>query len=636
MKHVDLDFDHYNSLINSIPVVVVLMDMDKNILYMNKPAEKTLSTTVDVEKGNNFFDKFMKKTDSDYIKAATKNFIERGDIDQLKTKDGYQYFKWYVVTIQDKNNNDLLFLAAHNINDLVNRDLELISIFNTFSDLYLWINYGGTINRCETGIVNDLYIEKSHFIGNQIQSLLPLDIARLFDRAIQNTINTKKVTRIEYELNVPSGKKYFEARMSIIDINNIMCIIRDITDRIESERNLTTLINKLPQQQKIEVVELLTKDIAHDFNNIFYIIMMSIESIIDKCNKCQYPCPTCKNQKLYNAIYNAVKRGSNIIKDLLSFSETSPIHIDTISLNDELRNFVDDLRTTFPENITLITNFDETILPINVDKDQIREIITRLCSNSKEALDNTVGKIIIETECKYLSEQDIPQYQIINPNLNSGNYTCFKISDTGSGIDPSLIRKIFTPFFSTKETPKGTGLGLSIVYKIVQQYNGIITCRSIPNKLTTFTICLPCSDAIVGSRITAVNIYSKTSKSLLLIDDEKTLTSITKDFLEAIQYPIFIANDCQSGVDIIKNNINKIDIVILDLISTSEDAIDCVNNLLQVNPNLKFIISTGKLTTVDDIKYCDSIKSILYKPYSIKVLTTAVDKIRSKETNENN
>lgn len=644
MKNLDLDFEHYNALIDSLPVVIILMNTNREIVYMNDISKITFDTTTEEEVGVNFFDKFMNKVDSEYIKLAMKHFSGRGDIDQLKTKDGYQYFKWYDVKIPDKNGKDLLFFAAHNVDDLVKRDLELISIFNAFSDLYFWLNYGGLITRCETGIVNELYVEKNQFVGKTIQSLVPTCVAKLFNNAIQNTITTGKITRIEYELTVPSDKKYFEARLSLIDEKNIMCIIRDITDKVISDRNITTLVNKLPQEQKLEVVELLTKGVAHDFNNIFYIIMVAIENIIDKCTKSDCNCcnskdpdlqEVCDIKKLYSTIYNSIKRGSSLIKDLLSFSRTSPMHIDKVSLNHAIGFFIKNNEKTFPKNIKFVTEYDQGLRNINADKEQITQIITNLCNNSKEAMPDG-GTITIKTENKFLEVNDLKNYQLFNPNLNPGEYACLIISDTGLGIDPTMITKIFTPFFSTKETQNGTGLGLSIVYKIVQQYNGIITCHSIPNKSTTFTICLPSNEfKDIGKETIHAQLYSKYNNQILIIDDEEIITSITKEFLEDLDYPTIIATTGEIGLDVVSENINTIDIVILDLTLSKSNNKKYIDDLLKINPNLSFIISTGNLTPIDDIKHHKNIKSILYKPYTMNTLTSVIDKIRSKETHEN-
>ncbi len=243
-----------------------------------------------------------------------------------------------------------------------------------------------------------------------------------------------------------------------------------------------TLIRRLQEQlnrvQKLESIGNLASGIAHDLNNIFTPILMGIQVIKNQVQD--------ENLKhVISVIEDSAKRGSDLVKQILSFVRGGIKEKISIKIEDVIRGLEKLIRETFPKNIDIKVEISENLHHILGDPTSINQVLLNFCINAKDAMPNG-GILTIKAENIYIDEE----YAKWNPMSKVGDYVVITVADTGKGIPKDIMDKIFDPYFTTKGE-KGTGLGLSIVYTIVKEHGGFIDVYSEEGKGTVFKVYIP-------------------------------------------------------------------------------------------------------------------------------------------------
>ena len=334
----------------------------------------------------------------------------------------------------------------------------------------------------ETGIAPEKFIGKTH------QEMgFPETLCRLWEEALSVVFETNSVKRLEFQL--PSGIWVDWVLAPETDNQgNVVTVVgsaRDITENKRAMEEKHKLEAQLIQSQKIEAIGKLAGGIAHDFNNLLTPILGFTELILMDLHTND---PRRQN---FIQIIKAAESASDLTRQLLAFSRKQVLEVKTVDLNRILNGFKKILRTTIREDIDVHIAPGEAPLFIRADVSQIEQIIMNLAVNAQDAMPQG-GVLSFKTERMDVDET----FQAKHPDIKPGPYAMLAVSDTGSGMDTTLLAHIFEPFFTTKEEGKGTGLGLSTVYGSVQQHAGVIDVTSEPDRGTQFTIYLPVSDAL--------------------------------------------------------------------------------------------------------------------------------------------
>ncbi len=281
-------------------------------------------------------------------------------------------------------------------------------------------------------------------------------------------INRKKDGSIYYEDATISPVRDFKG-----NINNFVGVKRDVTETVELTRQLL-------HSQKMEAVGTLAGGIAHDFNNLLQVVMGYCEIMLHNRDRNE------SDRADLEKIYFAGKKGAELVRKLLTFSRNEQAKPVPVNVNDEITQIRDLLSRTIPKNIQIELRLSPDLSLVEADPSQLSQVILNLSVNARDAMQDG-GKLSIETKNIFLDED----YCNKNLGVAPGKHVCLIVSDTGSGIDESVIDHIFEPFFSTKEVGKGTGLGLATVYGIVKNHGGHITCESLSGEGSTFKIYFP-------------------------------------------------------------------------------------------------------------------------------------------------
>ncbi len=261
---------------------------------------------------------------------------------------------------------------------------------------------------------------------------------------------------------------------------SIQIVIRDITQRIKNEERRVMLEKQMVQAQKMESIGTLASGISHDFSNILSIIVTGVNKLtfLKEVNREAIA-------EIADHIIRAANRGSALVKQLLTFAKKNEIKFDTLSINPIILEIAKVLQQTFPQNISLDVRLAANLKPIKADSNQIHQVMLNLCLNARDAMPDG-GRLVIETE-------NIQTSSINHAGLKirESECVCVKVSDTGIGMQEEMKKRIFEPFYTTKEHGKGSGLGLAMVYGIVESHRGVIDVVSKEGEGTMFCMYFP-------------------------------------------------------------------------------------------------------------------------------------------------
>jgi PAS domain S-box-containing protein len=383
--------------------------------------------------------------------------------------------------------------------------------------------------------------------------------------------------------------------------------VQDITERKRLEHQLI-------QSQKLEGVGTLAGGIAHDFNNLLAMILGSAELLREQLTAN----PDLK--KYADGIVEASNRGASISRQLLLFSRPNEAVLKHISLSETIVELKDMLKHFLPKSITIVTKQTATDAVILGDAGQIHQALLNLSLNAGDAMANNGTLTIEEFTVDAEAIRTRFGYDAAAP------YAAVAISDTGTGIDESILKNIFDPFFSTKEKGKGTGLGLAIVHGIVKNHNGFIDVDSTVGTGTTFTLYFPSlpqpAQAIAPP---AVSHDDEHSGTILLVDDEQLLREMLAEFLTDIGYSVHEATNGNEALEFFTVNRDSIDLVITDLGMPEMGGEELYRRLRDLDVNVKVIVSSGYLdgTTRNDLLDM-GIETVLTKPFKMQDIQKAV------------
>ena len=385
---------------------------------------------------------------------------------------------------------------------------------------------------------------------------------------------------------------------------SVLAINTDITERKKIE-------TQFMRAQRMESIGTLAGGIAHDLNNILTPIMMSIDVLKTTSNNPQ-------TRQILETLEISAKRGADIVRQVLSFArglEGARIEVQPAHLLKDVQHI---LKDTFPKNIALHLTVPRDPWTILADPTQIHQVLLNLSVNARDAMPDG-GLLNLSVENRTLDEQ----YIAMNMEAKAGPYLVITVADTGTGIPAHVLNKIFEPFYTTKEIGKGTGLGLSTVMAIVKSHGGFVTVYSEVNQGTTFKVYLPAQTSSISKAEQAevVNLPRGKGETVLVVDDEASILTITGQTLQAFGYHVLTASDGAEAIAVFAQNRDKINVVLTDMMMPVMDGAATIHALLRIAPTVKIIAASGLNANGGVAKASASgIKHFLSKPYTAGTL----------------
>ncbi|MFH0957100.1 MAG: response regulator, partial [Pseudomonadota bacterium] len=398
-------------------------------------------------------------------------------------------------------------------------------------------------------------------------------------------------------------------------IVNYVSVKRDRTVEIELQQQLF-------EAQKMEAIGVLAGGLAHDFNNLLQIVMGYSEAVLMRCKAGDGPGE--KDRVNIERIYEAGKRGADLVKNLLTFSRKVEPEMSLVNLNQEILQIQALVSRTIPKTIKIDLRLNGDLESILADSSQIGQILLNLAVNAKDAMPNG-GTLTIQTDNVELDMEFCRRHLGAEP----GRYVSLFVSDSGHGMDKKTLDHIFEPFFTTKEVGKGTGLGLATVYGIVKQHRGSVLCYSEPGIGTCFKIYLPSVERRKDSEscITAMGTPGGTD-TILVVDDDEIVRDMTGEFLQGFGYSVITATNGKEALAIYQMERDRIELILLDLIMPVMDGRQCLKEILRINPKAKVVIASGySESTLASGAVAAGAKGFVQKPYNMSQILTTIREV---------
>jgi len=364
-------------------------------------------------------------------------------------------------------------------------------------------------------------------------------------------------------------------------VDYYVVLVQDISDRVHMEKETIELQRQLMQSQKMDAIGQLAAGIAHDLNNalgavVGHLQLMKLDSSLNT-----------SAERSVDIALSGCARATSLIEQLLGFSKQGKYNLRTICLQQLVSETLDFLARVLEKNIHISRiGFNNSVF-IKADEAQLQQAITNLIINAKQAMPSG-GNITVSVDSKQIKNPS--QY---NAHSSPGEYAVLSIKDSGQGIEPEILDKIFEPFFSTKEEG-GTGLGLSMVYGTIQNHGGWLQVYSTPRTGSTFEVYLPTALPSEYPEIDIVAIEKAArSGAILVIDDEPHLADLTQQFLEQAGYKTRSFTSGEVAIDWYEENCAEIDLVILDMKMPGMDGKACFEAIKKIKPTAHVVILTG-------------------------------------------
>jgi PAS domain S-box-containing protein len=351
---------------------------------------------------------------------------------------------------------------------------------------------------------------------------------------------------------------------------------RDLTEKIVAEE-------RIRQSEKMEAIGQLTGGIAHDFNNILTVITGTIEILAGAVAKDPQLAAITK------MIDEAAARGADLTQHLLAFARRQPLQPREVDINTLIIDTAKLLRPTLGEHIEIESAFKDETCFATVDPNQLATAILNLALNSRDAMPHG-GKLILETGTVYLDET----YAEMHDDVQPGHYALIAVSDTGNGIAPTIMDKVFNPFFTSKGPGKGTGLGLSMVYGFIKQSAGHIKIYSEEGYGTTIKMYLPPGTGVSQTAEAAfIAEIESGHETILVVEDDRLVREYVLTQLRSLGYVTLDAGNAAEALAIIEAG-HRFDLLFTDIIMPGTmNGRQLADAILKKRPDLKVLFTSG-------------------------------------------
>lgn len=445
------------------------------------------------------------------------------------------------------------------------------------------------------------------------------------DRIWRLISNKRSVADEEVHLLTKNGQdiivRYSAEAVQLATETCLLSIIVDITAAKRAEEEQLKLEKQLYESQKLEAIGTLAGGVAHDFNNI-------LGAIIGYAEMAAHQSDPGKIRRYIGQILSASDRAKNLVSQILTFSRHGEYDKQPMDFRIITKETLKLLRSTLPTSIDIRCHIENIPFTVDADPTQMHQVITNICTNAAHSMGEKGGMLEV-----ILSKETVRLPLSETVNLKEGAYIKLRISDTGCGMDSSVISRIFDPFFTTKKVGEGTGLGLSVVFGIVKNHGGAVQVSSQPGRGTTFSIYLPFLEG-KASVVEAIGPESFVGgqERILFVDDEQALVEVAHHNLSDLGYNVTACSDSLKALNIYQSDPDGFDLIITDMTMPKISGTELSRRIARIKPDQSIIMCTGHSDYMDqNIAARMGIKAYMLKPFSRGALATMIRKVLDGE-----
>jgi CheY-like chemotaxis protein len=327
-------------------------------------------------------------------------------------------------------------------------------------------------------------------------------------------------------------------------------------------------------------------------------------------------------------VLRASMRAKDLVKQILTFSHHAEQEKIPLIINPIIKEVLKLIRASLPSTIEIRQNIEVKDSVVLADPTQIHQILMNLCTNAAHSMREKGGVLEVSLVDVDLHPDDTDH----TIDLESGQYIKLTVSDTGHGIEPAIMDRIFDPYFTTQEKGKGTGLGLSAVHGIVKTHGGDISAYSEPDKGARFDVYLPLFDlSDIKTKTESPETLATGDEHILLVDDEKVLVDVLQQMLERLGYKVTVRTSSIEALEVFRASMDKFDLVITDMTMPNMTGDKLARELMNIRPDIPIILCTGFSERMSKKRVeALGIKGFLMKPVVTSKLAKLIREVLDK------
>ncbi len=457
--------------------------------------------------------------------------------------------------------------------------------------------------------------------GKPFESFLKLVSA--YDRervrtAFESLLKDHKPYSLEYRLvDTDSTEKVIHehGEVAFDDREKPVRLVGTVQDVTDSK----LLSARLDQAQKMQAIGTLAGGIAHDFNNILAPIIGYAELSLISVPK------DGKLNHNMSQVLLCANRAKDLVRQILTFSrmdreEQKPVQVSLV-MEEALKL----IRSTLPSTIDIRQAVTSNAIESTTmaDPTRIHQVLMNLCTNAAHAMRQSGGTLTVALENVEIGPDPGEAFTDLEP----GAYIRMSVADTGHGIDESVRRRIFEPYYTTKGTNEGTGLGLAVVYGIVKNMSGTINVFSKPDEGTTFDVYLRRADIIPAPPTAASGPLPTGHGRILVVDDEKFIVDMLSEMLQTLGYEVVPRYSSIDALETFRTAPESYNAIITDMTMPHMTGIDLTMEILMIRADTPIVLCTGFSDDIDENRAkALGIKAFLMKPVALRDLAMVVSK----------
>jgi PAS domain S-box-containing protein len=393
----------------------------------------------------------------------------------------------------------------------------------------------------------------------------------------------------------------------------VLAISHDVTAHKQIEAQLF-------RAERLQTIGTLASGVAHDLNNILAPLLAGLPILREDA-------PHEEMREMIDLMEESVKRGADVVKQLLLFGRGGDEKRLPINPACQVRDVVKMIQQTFPKNITLKANYPADLRQVLADPTQIYQVLLNLAVNARDAMPEG-GQLTLAAENTLVGQTT----GMLPAGAKPGWFVQITVSDTGCGMTPDLMNRMFEPFFTTKEIGKGTGLGLSVVVGVVDNHGGFVKVKSTVGQGSEFRIYLPALSAPAeGSACgQASRPVGGSGELILVVDDESAVLRIGCKTLERHGYRALGASNGASALKLYAENASAISAVVSDYSMPGMDGLALADALWKIEPQARIILASGLGENLEAAGLAaHKVHGLLKKPFTTECLLTELQKVLS-------
>jgi signal transduction histidine kinase/ActR/RegA family two-component response regulator len=401
--------------------------------------------------------------------------------------------------------------------------------------------------------------------------------------------------------------------------------LADVTQRNKATADRSRLEDRLQQAAKLEAIGQLASGMAHDFNNILGAVsgfagFISQDTATDS-----------QNRDFAQRILSASKRGKDMVDQIMAFAETRAVTHGVANLGRTVQASQELLASSMHPGAMLEVDLPETPILVRGNEVQIGQLITNLAANGRDALNGSGG--VVEIAVGIAPEDEIgrlrdisnrAEERLVGEPVPARRYARLSVSDSGSGISPAILDRIFEPFFSTKGRQRGTGLGLAVVHGVVRAHDGFCHVISETGKGTIFSIYLPLIDGTAISTGLSGGGQFRPCR-VLIVDDETDMADMLSIGLERLGFQTVAVHNPLVALAAIEEDPSAFDTLLTDQLMPAMRGIELIREAKRVAPGLRAVLCTGNAEKMSEMEAKGlGADAVIYKPVEIQAVAEAV------------